>query len=409
MKSKTTDFLKNIGYSFLSFALPTIVLQLIIQPAIANKIGAELNGQYLTLMSFNFFLIGITASVLNTVRLLQNGKYETYRYKGDFNGIYLFYVIFLLLTMPIAMLYYTKKIVFIDLVLYLAIGQLYLYHDYIFVQYRLKLEYNKILISNILMVLGYVVGIFVFFHFLKWQLVFISAYIFSFVYDYSQTDFIREPVCKTPLFNDTIKLLVILTISSILGSALTYFDKLLLYPMLGGSSVSIYNTASLIGKVLLLISAPMSSVFLSYLVQEDTIINRFRLKHYLSLVIFLILVYAICVIAGFPLTDYLYPNWSKESQKLIPITVAASLFFLLSNCINTVLIRFFKTYLQIILQGIHLAFYLILSLVGLKLYGLLGFCIGVATSNFIRLFLVIITLRLKPKKYLIIEEGIQNE
>ena len=77
----------------MSFALPTIVLQLIIQPAIANKIGAELNGQYLTLMSFNFFLIGITASVLNTVRLLQNGKYETYRYKGDFNGIYLFYVI----------------------------------------------------------------------------------------------------------------------------------------------------------------------------------------------------------------------------------------------------------------------------------------------------------------------------
>ena len=73
MKSKTTEFLKNIGYSFLSFALPTIVLQLIIQPAIANKIGAELNGQYLTLMSFNFFLIGITASVLNTVRLLQNG------------------------------------------------------------------------------------------------------------------------------------------------------------------------------------------------------------------------------------------------------------------------------------------------------------------------------------------------
>ena len=259
------------------------------------------------------------------------------------------------------------------------------------------------------MVLGYVVGLLLFFHFLKWQLVFISAYIFSFVYDFSQTDFIREPVCKTPLFNDTIKLLVMLTISSILGSALTYFDKLLLYPMLGGSSVSIYNTASLIGKVLLLISAPMSSVFLSYLVQEDTIINRFRLKHYLSLVIFLILVYAICVIAGFPLTDYLYPNWSKESQQLIPITVAASLFFLLSNCINTVLIRFFKTYLQIILQGIHLAFYLGLSLIGLRFYGLLGFCVGVAASNLVRLLLVIITLRLKPKKYLIIEEGLQNE
>ena len=45
------EIIKNIVLNFFSYALPTFVLQFVVQPIIARKLGADLNGQYLTLMS----------------------------------------------------------------------------------------------------------------------------------------------------------------------------------------------------------------------------------------------------------------------------------------------------------------------------------------------------------------------
>ena len=83
------DIIKNLCLSFLSYAMPTVVLQFVIQPLIASRLGGELNGQYLTLMSLNYFVIGITASVLNTVRMLQQEEYGKKSLVGDFNVFFL--------------------------------------------------------------------------------------------------------------------------------------------------------------------------------------------------------------------------------------------------------------------------------------------------------------------------------
>lgn len=400
MSKKIVDFIRNISFSFLAYALPTAVLQFLIQPYIANHLGAEVNGQYLTLMSLNFFLIGITATVLNTVRLLQNQRYVDKRVSGDFNIILLFYGTLLVVVMPIGMRYYSNNASATDCILYVIIGLLYLYHDYIFAQYRLKLQYNKILVNNLILVVGYVMGLAFFRKTGKWELVFICAYVFTFIYDYYNTDFIKEPIRRTVLFHETLIILITLTISNFLTVSITYFDKLLLYPLLGGESVSIYNTASIVGKMLLMISAPLSSVFLSYLVQENELRIRLKKIHYLIIFVILVLAYLLCLVIGVPLTNFLYPGWASKSQILIPFTVASSLLLLFGNCINTVLVRFFKTYLQIVIQGIHLGLYLLFSLIGLRLCGLIGFCLGVCLSNLIRMVMVVLCILTRPSKLL---------
>ena len=400
MRHKYIEFIKNLGYSFFSFALPTAVLQFVVQPIIANQLGAEENGQYLTLLSLNFFIVGVTATVLNTVRLLQDQKYRENGIAGDFNLIFLMYIVIIVLLMPAGMIYYTKTVNFISIFLYVIIGLLYLYHDYIYAQYRIKLQYNKILISNLILVLGYLIGLLLFMKTLKWYFVYVVSYFLSFVYDYSNTDFIKEPIKKTVLFNETIQILLTLTISNLLSSAITYFDKLLLYPLMGGASVSIYNSAAIVGKMLLMISAPLSSVFLSYLIQENKLKLNFKIKHCILLSVILLGLYVFCVLIGYPLTNLLYPNWSKESQQLIPFVVASSLFLLCGSCMNTILLRFFKTSLQLLIQSIHLLLYIFFSLIGLKLYGLYGFCLGVALSNLIRFIVVGINIIYKPRLFL---------
>ncbi len=392
--------IKNFILNFLSFALPTVVLQFVVQPLIAAKLGGDLNGQYLTLMSLNFFLIGISATVLNTVRMLQNEKYEKNNVVGDFNIIFLFYALLLILIMPLGYLLYVKDTNIIDILLYVLIGILYLYHDYIFAQYRLRMQFNKILINNGILIVGYAIGTFLFMFVLpKWQFVFICAYVLTGIYDFANTTFIREPLKKTEFFSETVKKVGSLMVANSLNSSIAYFDKLLLFPLLGGIAVSVYNTASLVGKMLYLVSFPLNSLLLSYLVK----IKRFRLasvkKYIFRTVVVLILGYIVCVLVGYPLTDLLYPLWASESHIFIPITVASNLFLLISELINTVLLRYYKISFQMIIQSVNLVMYLGVSLVAMYFWGLLGFSIGVSIVALIKtVVMLIIIIRLDKKQ-----------
>ncbi len=397
MKSSLKDVIKNLVLSFLSYAMPTMVLQFIIQPIIASKLGGELNGQYLTLMTLNYFFIGITASVLNTVRMLQDEEYKSKSLVGDFNVFFVIYAAILAVAMPVGFILYTKSFNIVDIVLYLVIGLLYLYHDYIFAQYRLELNYKKILINNVVLVVGYFIGLGIFFVYPKWQIVMISAYLLGGIYDFFNTTFIREPIKVTPMFRATAKKISLLTCSQALSSTITYCDKLILYPLLGGICVSIYNTAAIVGKMLILLSAPLNSVLLSYLVKEDTLKINFNKKKIIGAVGLLLMAYGACVAVGFPLTSLLYPDWASESQKYIPLTVAISGLALLSNLLNTVVIRFYKTSFQVVIQSINLAVYLGFALTFMYFWSLWGFCVGSILAGVIKMLILLIII-LKVKK-----------
>lgn len=391
------EVIKNFVLNFLSYALPTLVLQFVVQPIIAKKLGSEANGQYLTLMSLNYFVIAVTANVLNTVRMLQDKKYKAKNIEGDFNFFFLIYSIIIVISFPLGYIFFSKSIEIIDVILYVIIGLLYLYHDYIFAQYRLQLNFKKILCNNGILIAGYLTGILVFvFVIQKWQIIIISAYLLGGIYDYFNTTFIKESVRKTTLFKETSKKIGSLTCANALSSSITYFDKLLLYPLLGGSLVSVYNTASLVGKILILVSGPLNSFVLSYLVKMNNLKTKFRLKHIIIAIFVLIIAYSGCVAIGYPLTSILYPDWASESQVLIPITVAASLFTLVGNLLNTVIIRFYKTSYQIIVQGLNLVLYILISLSLLNLGGLIGFSSGIAIVAFIKMVTLAIVIIMTP-------------
>ncbi len=385
MRSSIKSVIKNLLFSFCSYALPLATLQFVIQPIIASRLGAELNGQFLTLMSINYFLIGITATVLNTVRMLQHEKYEKQGYVGDFNIYFSAYALILLVFMPLLFVLYTGRLDAIDILLYVIVGILYLYHDYIFAQYRLELQYGKILVNNIIIVVGYFIGLALFFWLGYWQIVIITAYLMSGIYDFCNTTFLREPIRRTPLLKDTSKKVAYYTGAHMLSSFVTYCDKLLLYPLLGGTLVSIHSTAAMVGKLLMLLSSPLSSVLLGYLVRAKNLKVKFSAKLIAIIAFGGCAAYFACLLVGYPLTDLLYPDWAAESQKYIPLTILGSLLALMAHLVNTIVIRFFKASFQMKFQAINLVVHLAVCLTLLHFFSLWGFCIGVVCSNLIRL------------------------
>lgn len=133
----------------------------------------------MTVIALNYFITCITASILLQTRLLQNEKYDKNKFVGDYNIILIVMAIFNSFAMAIGTyLYMGTDVSLIDIVLCVIMTLLFLLHDYICVQYRVELNYSRILVSNIVLCVGYVIGIIVFLNFCsKWQLVFIIAYV----------------------------------------------------------------------------------------------------------------------------------------------------------------------------------------------------------------------------------------
>lgn len=79
------DMILNI----VATAIPTIVLQLLILPALAWDMPDEKYGLLVTILAFLNVVPSTMGNVLNNIRLLYNNKYIEKKYEGDFNIILL--------------------------------------------------------------------------------------------------------------------------------------------------------------------------------------------------------------------------------------------------------------------------------------------------------------------------------
>lgn len=390
------NFIKNM----ISYAMPVAILQFIVQPLIAGKLGEEKNGLFLTVIALNYFITSITASILLQTRLLQNEKYDKNKFVGDYNIILIVMAIFNSFAMAIGTyLYMGTDVSLIDIVLCVIMTLLFLLHDYICVQYRVELNYSRILVSNIVLCIGYVIGIIVFLNFCsKWQLVFIIAYVLCEIYDLSVTTYIREPLKLTPLFNNTLKRYFILAGASVISYLVSYGDRLILFPLTDGTTVSIFTAAEIMGKMLMLLSTPLSGFLLSYIVKEKELKLNINLKYGVAIAAFLIVIYMLCVGISVPLLHILYPKWASRSAVYVPLVTFTSLINLISHTLNVVVIRFCHSKWQIVINATYLFVYLSLSYVLLYFYGLIGFCIGNIIAAICKLLVIVIVGKNKKMK-----------
>ena len=100
--------------------------------------------------------------------------------------------------------------------------------------------------------------------------------------------------------------------------------------------------------------------------------------------------YWICIIVAKPLLGLLYPQWIAQSMKYIYVTTLAAIISAISTVLNPIVLKFCNMNWQIVINGVCFVVYLIISLALLKLFGLMGFCIGNVIANGIMLLLMVI-------------------
>src|SRR5699024_2779594 len=179
-----------------------------------------------------------------------------------------------ILGVSIGIVILSNNINFLNQILLILTSVFLLLKGYLVVELRLTLKFKLILYDGFIMVMGYILGFILFKLFDEWSLIYFTSSIMSLIYILYKTKLINEPFKKTIKFNSVRFETFILLASVLLNSATVYLDKVMLLPLLGGSAVTIYYIASIMGKTFSLILNPISNVILSYLSRMKSLKNN---------------------------------------------------------------------------------------------------------------------------------------
>jgi len=395
-KKALTDVILNT----IAMAIPIVLLQLVILPLVAIKMDTDKYGFLLTMVAFISMISLSIGNVINNTRLLEDSNYKDKPY-GDFGIWLVLSSVINVVAIGVGYLCYSKGTISVyDLSLTVIIAVLTLLQEYGIVYFWINLDYRKVLINNVLLGLGYVLGTLLFWITGCWQIIYILGLMFSIVYIHFSKEVPSENLKRTNNWCRVSSKIVILCMCTILAKSLQYVDKLLLYPILGGTCVSIYYVSSLVGKVISMVLNPINGVILSHLSKIEKVRKRDCQKITVGVVCISIIGYFASNILARPMIHILYPQLETEVVKYIYIMNLSGIVVGMGTLIAPVLLKFCNINWQIAINGLSVLAYVILSLVFLKSQGLKGFCIGVLLSNIFKLGLMVIVFLIERNKFM---------
>ena len=238
MKRKT--ILGDFALNLLASLVTTGVAQLLVYPLLSSMYSAEEYGIILTVMGITNTGIVTIGGSLNNVRLMVNADYEAENQRGDFLPILwgLSLVTALLFAAYLSKFYAFGYALVAALVLFLIAGIL---RSYGTVSFRLVINYKVNLICSCAVAVGNVLGILL----LRiprfediWALPFLLGEVMGVLVILDRSRILCEPIRKTLFFKSTCRKEAILLSTTLSANILTYLDRLLLLPLLGGEAVA---------------------------------------------------------------------------------------------------------------------------------------------------------------------------
>lgn len=392
-------FMLDVMLNIIASAIPIVVLQLIVLPIFGRELGDAQYGLVVTLVSLYTLLSLPFGNVLNNIRLLLNNEYEQNKVTGDFNVLLAGSLIISSFILILGTIFYEGTFSIISVFLMIIISCINLLREYLIVSFRINLNYKGILINNLILGIGYIFGIIVFYITGYWQSIFILGSGLSLFYITRNSNLLKESFATTNLFKVTTYKSIVLFCSIFLKNTLSYADKLLLFPLLGATTVSIYYTATILGKIISMMITPINSVVLSYLIKSE----KMRIKKFIFMIILTgvigVIGYFVTISASQSLLYFLYPNWAAESMELIYITTASAILDVMNSVIHPFILRFNNINWQWLISGTNVFVYIISAFLFYDLYGLIGFCIGILVANVFKLILMILIFIINYRQY----------
>ena len=374
------DISKDMIYNLLATAISTGVMQLVLFPQFALRLDDHEYGELLTIMGIiNVITLSLGNNLFN-VRIVVNEKYNESGLKGDFQILlFISFLIALIMIISAGMYFKWTTEMFMGTMLVTAFSVLYSYY---LVAFRININFKKNLYANIIMALVFVIGAFTIIKIILWPWIFVLSYILCIIYIASTSDIILEPIAKTKLFWSTTKVTLLFFISGIIGTVTMYLDRFIIFPILGGSSVSYFTTACFFSKSISLILLPITAVLLSYISSNKLLMTnkRFIVTNWILIILSILFLFFSLTFGKF-VTGLLYPTLIDASKPYLLLASIGVIIGISGSFNGIVVLAKAPSFWQVVISTEKLICYLLFCLIFVKMSGLYGMCVGIIITN----------------------------
>ena len=251
-------------------------------------------------------------------------------------------------------------------------------------EYRFTLDFKKQFVFYLVLSIGYVVGLLLFWMTKQWYWVFIIGETMAVLYVvFTGNIFGKQKGQELEnRFQQILKSSVLLSVSYLVTNLLLNLDRFILLYMIDSNAVSQYYVLSLLGKTAAIVSGPVNSVIIGYITKDDT---KIRFKSYLKGVALLLGVGALFVVACSIVTPIyiklLYPNLYGAVEQLNVIVNAAQIIYFVTNVLLIIILTMCDIKWQFIIQVIYAIVFICSAIMLTKSGGLAGFAISAFWSS----------------------------
>ena len=387
MKNKKIYF--DMFLNICAAGVPIVALQLVIYPLLSRELHEDVYGQMIAMYALIILISDSLGKSINNIRLINNNEAENKQ--GDFNLITAIFVVIAIVVITPGLIYYnrTGSAHTSTIAILVFTSVLFLINSYINVYFRIRLNYTAILINSVFQTSGFLLGFVLYKAFGNWGLIFFLAQFASFAYLAKKTDLLKEPIKRTSRFKNLLTDSTLLSASMFLSQGMAQADKLLLFPLLGGATVSIYYTATLMGKIIVLATGPINSVILSYIADRDQL-SRKTFKNYLGVCILACGVCGVIILfISRPVLGLLFPKFVDSAMEIVPLTTLNIFLWSLAGMITPIVMKYCDIYWQIVINAVGFVLYVLFAVVFLNFFGIMGFCLGIGISYFLRIVMML--------------------
>ncbi len=397
LKSDNRNKLLNLIYSIGAAAIFNMVIQLLIYPDFERRMGKDAYGVALSILSLLAITAGTCGYAVNCARLL--GVKKGHCQNGDYNLILLTMGV-LCSIIGVTYLFYLDVATPVTVALYVLLSFSTLLRYYSEVEFRINTDFFRYMIYYILISVGYTVGLFLFHLSSQWMLALILGETLAVIYVV-----IRGKIYRSPLLKKTDALVPVLSsiglifLSALIDNLTLHADRILLLAITGdGGAVTTYYIASLIGKIVSMLTLPINAILLSYLVRYGGELTK-KLWMIVSAValVFGSVSLVGCMIVSPWLIRILYPdNLADVTPYLFP-AILGQIFYFVSGVLMMILLRFKGEKRQLIFNASYAAIFFACVAAGTALWGLTGFVWSIVVANALRFFAALVWGFIKNK------------
>lgn len=382
-KNTLKIFAGDVFYNTMAFGIIIASQQLLALPRIAASFDKEIFAEAVILISVINVLSAIFGNSIGNTRILVNKTYSDKNLIGDFVFINHVSNILVIILSLITYFLVVESFTFTGAAGYVALSALASFKNYIVFEYRLLKNFKHVLNQSFVYLFGMLIGLFLSTICESWILIFIIPEFLSILFSIRGSMIVRESAKRTILFKDTLRTTTHVALNSGITSSFSYFDRFLIYPILGPASLGAYFSATAVAKMGAFIVNPASSVLLPWLSNSNKNKKAILLKYSIFTGILAGVIYFLLVIFISPIAiKLLYPQFFEEAKTILIIVCISASFDISASIYKPVIMTACSvkhlTYFNIIYSVIFFSTGILFSIY----YGIYGFSIAMLFSKF---------------------------